>query len=394
MLRVLLQYLLPLLLPFLVYAAYVALAKRRAPGWLDLDEQHWLVLGGTGLVLLAISLVTWTAADGRAAGRDLRAAAPGGRPDRARAHGRAAEPMAARRDRPLAGAAWLRAPASRRVLAALAADGRAGALRRRLRARRAARPAGVGRDLDLATPERPEQVMRLLERAGLQAIPTGLAHGTVTTIADGRRFEITTLRRDVACDGRHAEVAFTDDFAADAARRDFTINAMSCDADGPAATTISAAAPTSPPAGCASSATPRRASPRTICASCASSASSPATAGRRPTPRRSPPARAAAPDSPPFGRAHPGRDAAGCSRRRSPLPALRLMAETGVLGEVIPGPVALERLARLLELAPDSDPLLRLAALLRPPPARSRSRRGGRRALAPGQPRCRAGCSP
>ena len=90
----------------------------------------------------------------------------------------------------------------------------------------------VGRELDVATPERPDQVIRLLERAGLPAIPTGLAHGTVTTIADDRRFEITTLRRDVACDGRHAEVEFTDDFALDAARRDFTINAMSCDAAG------------------------------------------------------------------------------------------------------------------------------------------------------------------
>ena len=90
----------------------------------------------------------------------------------------------------------------------------------------------AGRDLDLATPEPPEQVIALLEAAGLQAIPTGLAHGTVTAVADARRFEITTLRRDVATDGRHASVAFTDDFEADAARRDFTINAMSCDRDG------------------------------------------------------------------------------------------------------------------------------------------------------------------
>ena len=137
--------------------------------------------------------------------------------------------MAARRDRPLAAQAWLRAPASRRVLAALGADGHAarfvgGCVRDGLLGL-----PDVGRELDVATPERPDQVIRLLERAGLPAIPTGLAHGTVTTIADGRRFEITTLRRDVACDGRHAEVEFTDDFALDAARRDFTINAMSCD---------------------------------------------------------------------------------------------------------------------------------------------------------------------
>ena len=74
--------------------------------------------------------------------------------------------------------------------------------------------------------------MALLAAAGLRAMPTGLRHGTVSLHFPGRRFEITTLRRDVACDGRHAEVEFTDDFDADAARRDFTINAMSCELDG------------------------------------------------------------------------------------------------------------------------------------------------------------------
>ncbi len=63
-------------------------------------------------------------------------------------------------------------------------------------------------------------------------IPTGLQHGTVTALVDGRPFEITTLRRDVRTDGRHAEVAWTDDWQEDAARRDFTINAMSLSPDG------------------------------------------------------------------------------------------------------------------------------------------------------------------
>ena len=66
----------------------------------------------------------------------------------------------------------------------------------------------------------------------LRAVPTGLAHGTVTAIVERRRFEITTLRRDVETDGRHAVVAFTDDWQADAARRDFTFNAMSLSQDG------------------------------------------------------------------------------------------------------------------------------------------------------------------
>lgn len=82
-------------------------------------------------------------------------------------------------------------------------------------------------DIDLATPQKPEDVIAALRAAGLKFAPTGLAHGTVTAIADHRGFEVTTLRRDVATDGRHAVVAFTDDWRADAARRDFTINALS-----------------------------------------------------------------------------------------------------------------------------------------------------------------------
>ncbi|HTR16628.1 MAG TPA: CCA tRNA nucleotidyltransferase [Acetobacteraceae bacterium] len=87
-------------------------------------------------------------------------------------------------------------------------------------------------DIDLATPDPPEAVMAALARAGLRAVPTGLAHGTVTAVSGGRGFEITTLRRDEDTDGRHARVAWTDDWREDAARRDFTINAMSMEPDG------------------------------------------------------------------------------------------------------------------------------------------------------------------
>ena len=86
-------------------------------------------------------------------------------------------------------------------------------------------------DLDLATPEPPDRVMRLLAEARIRTVPTGLAHGTVTAIVDGVPAEITTLRRDVETDGRHAVVSWTDDWEADAARRDFTINALSLDRD-------------------------------------------------------------------------------------------------------------------------------------------------------------------
>jgi poly(A) polymerase len=91
--------------------------------------------------------------------------------------------------------------------------------------------APVG-DIDIATALVPEDVVERLTAAGLKAVPTGIEHGTVTAVADGTPVEITTLRRDVETDGRHAVVAFTTDWAEDAARRDFTMNALYADRDG------------------------------------------------------------------------------------------------------------------------------------------------------------------
>lgn len=99
----------------------------------------------------------------------------------------------------------------------------------------AVRDAIAGRkvgDIDLACTLPPEEVTKAAEAAGLKVVPTGLKQGTVTVIADHQPFEVTTLRRDVATDGRHAEVAFTTDWREDAARRDFTMNALYCDAAG------------------------------------------------------------------------------------------------------------------------------------------------------------------
>lgn len=87
-------------------------------------------------------------------------------------------------------------------------------------------------DLDMATSALPDTVRALAEGAGFKVIPTGLSHGTVTVIADGQPIEITTFRRDVATDGRHAEVAFSEDVAEDASRRDFTMNALYATARG------------------------------------------------------------------------------------------------------------------------------------------------------------------
>jgi poly(A) polymerase len=99
----------------------------------------------------------------------------------------------------------------------------------------AVRNALLGRpvsDVDIATTASPEEVMRLAAAAGLKAVPTGLAHGTVTVIVDHVPYEVTTLREDIETFGRHAKVVFTDDWAADARRRDFTMNALYCGADG------------------------------------------------------------------------------------------------------------------------------------------------------------------
>jgi len=84
-------------------------------------------------------------------------------------------------------------------------------------------------DIDLATRLLPEQVVERLEAANIKAVPTGIDHGTITAISAGQPVEVTTLRRDVSTDGRRATVAYTDDWQEDAARRDFTINALSAD---------------------------------------------------------------------------------------------------------------------------------------------------------------------
>ena len=87
-------------------------------------------------------------------------------------------------------------------------------------------------DIDIATDARPERVLELAEAARIKAIPSGLAHGTITLVVKGTPFEVTTFRRDVETFGRHAVVAFSDSIAEDAARRDFTMNALYADAEG------------------------------------------------------------------------------------------------------------------------------------------------------------------
>lgn len=87
-------------------------------------------------------------------------------------------------------------------------------------------------DVDLCTTLIPQDVVKRLEAAGHKAVPTGIDHGTVTAVVDGAAFEVTTLRKDIETDGRHAVVEFGTDWVADANRRDLTMNGLYCDRDG------------------------------------------------------------------------------------------------------------------------------------------------------------------
>ncbi len=127
---------------------------------------------------------------------------------------------------------WLTAPATRAVVAALEAAGGAGCARFVGGCVRNALIGAPVADIDLATTLKPEETDRAIRAAGLKAVPTGIAHGTVTAVSERQPFEITTLRRDVSTDGRNATVAFTDDWAEDAARRDFRLNALYADGEG------------------------------------------------------------------------------------------------------------------------------------------------------------------
>ena len=130
----------------------------------------------------------------------------------------------------VAGEAWFRDPGLRRIMDLLnAAGGEArvagGAVRNALMGL----PVG---DIDIATTLRPEEVVERAKAAGIKAVPTGIDHGTVTLVLDGQGFEVTTLRRDVETDGRHAQVAYGTDWQVDAERRDLTVNALYADAAG------------------------------------------------------------------------------------------------------------------------------------------------------------------
>lgn len=235
------------------------------------------------------------------------------------------------------------------------------------------RPVG---DLDLATPLPPDAVMQRLAIGDIRTIPTGLAHGTVTAMLDHQPVEITTLRRDVETDGRHAVVAFTDDWAEDAARRDFTMNALYLDRAGnlfdPLGTGIAdALAGYVRFVGDAGARIDEDAlrilrfyrfqahygrvpiAPETRLACCRRAAALAGLSGER--------IRV---------------ELLKLLRAPDPLPALTALVEDAIWRKIgLPEPVALNRLARLLrhDRSPDEPPdaLRRLASLLKPDPQRA-----------------------
>jgi poly(A) polymerase/tRNA nucleotidyltransferase (CCA-adding enzyme) len=223
-------------------------------------------------------------------------------------------------------------------------------------------------EIDLAAPHAPGQITEALRAAGIRAVPTGVEHGTVTAVVDGRGFEVTSLRRDVETDGRHAVVAFTEDWRADAARRDFTINAMSLSRAGEVFDYFGGAADLS--AGIV----------RFVGDPAARIAEDYlrilryfrffARYGRTPAE----PAALAAIRAGVAGLARLSVERVWSELVRilaapDPRAAVRLMAELGVLAAVLPEGADPARLARLVAAGAPADPLLRLAALLDGDPA-------------------------
>jgi poly(A) polymerase len=230
------------------------------------------------------------------------------------------------------------------------------------------RDALLGRrigDIDIATPAPPERVIELLEKCDIKVVPTGLAHGTVTAIAGTppRHFEITTLRRDVETYGRRARVAFDADWAADAARRDFTINAIFLDPDGTVHDPVGGLAD--------------------LRAHRVRFVGDPATRiaedvlrilryyrfeARFGTGLGDPPARAAcralAHLLPNLSAERVAQELVKLLETSYPISALRMMLEDGVLSVILPEARRLDRLRHMIAIEPEPDPLRRLAALI------------------------------
>ena len=226
-------------------------------------------------------------------------------------------------------------------------------------------------DIDLATPARPELVAAALAAAGIKTVPTGIAHGTLTAVVPPRHFEITTLRRDVETDGRHARVAFDADWAADAARRDFTINAIYLDRDGTVHDPVGGQADlkarhvrfVGEPATRIAEDVLRVLRYYRFAARFGGIAG---TQGGDAAARAA--CRAAVPLLSQLSAERVAQELLRLLAAADPAPVLRMMAADGVLAAVLPEATRLDRLARLIGLEPPwtpaPEPLRRLAALV------------------------------
>jgi poly(A) polymerase len=257
---------------------------------------------------------------------------------------------------------WLSDAKTRAVLDALGPQSRfvGGAVRNALLGREVS-------DIDIATPLLPDEVTKRLTAAGLGAVPTGVEHGTITAISSGKPFEVTTLRRDVATDGRRAVVAFTTDWKEDAERRDFTMNALYATTDGEVIDLVGGVADLN--AGrvrFVGDATTRiredylrilrlfrfhawygkgEVEPEALRAAAAEKAGLAQLSGERVQ-----------------------KELLRLLEAENPAPVLRTMAAAGILSELLPGALSIARLERLAAIDAEAfftpDPLLRLAALL------------------------------
>jgi poly(A) polymerase len=228
------------------------------------------------------------------------------------------------------------------------------------------RDALLGRaivDIDIATPFPPDAVIRRLEAAGIEVVPTGLAHGTVTAVVASRHFEITTLRRDVETYGRRARVAFDADWAADAARRDFTINAIFLARDGTIHDPVGGLADlragrvrfVGDPATRISEDVLRLLRYYRFEARFGKGSGDPQARAA---------CRAAAHLIPTLSAERVAQELVRLLETADPIPALRMMEADGVLRVVLAEARRLDRLRQMLAIEPEPDPLRRLAALV------------------------------
>ena len=256
---------------------------------------------------------------------------------------------------------WMCEPATRQLLGALQREGIVarfvgGCVRDALLGRAIA-------DIDLATPARPEEIVAALAKSGIKAVPTGIEHGTITAVLPPRHFEITTLRRDVETYGRHARVAFDADWSEDAARRDFTINAIYLDPDGTVHDPVGGLPDLAAHRVRFVGAPGQRIAEDVLRVLRYYRFEARFGGGSGDAAARAA-CREAVPLLPKLSAERVAQELLRLLATTDPVPALRMMREDGVLAAILPEASRLDRIARLIQIEPETDALRRLAALI------------------------------